>query len=109
MLLFFVRAAPAEPPVGKRESIYRDPIMSDRHVIEILLHPDYGQIPARRILDCIFALAPTGRILHHHIEEMEVVEDHNRIKYSINQAPAAPDRYRCQIIPPMVPQFPKLD
>ena len=33
---------------------------------ELLSHPSLGTLPARKVLECIFALSPTGNILHHH-------------------------------------------
>ncbi|MDP6184234.1 MAG: hypothetical protein QF609_10485 [Gammaproteobacteria bacterium] len=72
---------------------------------ESLLHPAHGRIPARKVLECIFALSPDGPILHHHLEEVEVGEDSGTIVYTLNGGPPYPERRLCQIIPPLVPEF----
>ena len=73
---------------------------------ERLSHPTLGQLPARRVLDCIFALSPEGPILHFHQEQTSKTESENDgICYTLtNQAPA-PGRERCRIIPPLVREF----
>ena len=38
---------------------------------EILSHPSLGQLPARKVLDCIFAIAPEGNILHYHLSKSQ--------------------------------------
>ena len=72
---------------------------------ETLQHPEHGDIPARKLLDCIFALTPAGRIQHYHIEQMQVCEDDSAIRYTLTDTPAADERQRCQIIPPFVTEF----
>jgi hypothetical protein len=76
---------------------------------EALVHPEHGRIPARKVLECIFALSPQGRILHHHLEEVEVNEESGIIVYTLNGCNPHLERRRCRIIPPMVPEFPALD
>jgi len=76
---------------------------------EALVHSDHGRIPARRLLDCVFALSPDGPILHHHMEEVDVSDDTGITLYIINGTEPLPERRRCQIIPPMVPAFPTLE
>jgi len=76
---------------------------------EVLMHPAHGRIPARRVLQCVFALSPDGPILHHHLEEVDVTNEPELVVYTINGREPEPDRYRCQVIPPLVPQFPVLD
>ncbi len=83
--------------------------MSEQKPPEALEHPEHGRIPARKLLDCIFALSPDGPILHHHLEEVDRSEDSGTIIYTVNGTQPLPERSRCQIIPPMVPAFPTLD
>lgn len=76
---------------------------------ERLLHPSWGELPARRILDCIFALSPTGNILHYHIEQVHKTDfptaEGEAVRYTLTDQPAAPGRERCRIIPPLVREF----
>ena len=72
---------------------------------ETLTHPEHGEIPVRRLLDCVFALTPAGRILHYHIEQTEVWDTHEMRRYALTGAPPSPERARCQIIPPFVNAF----
>jgi hypothetical protein len=83
--------------------------MSDKKPAEVLVHPVHGRIPARRLLQCVFALSPAGPILHHHLEEVDRSEDAGTIVYTMNGCEPGPQRYRCQVIPPLVPQFPAVD
>ena len=68
-------------------------------------HPDHGLIPAIKTLECIFALAPGGRILHFHIEQFDRQQRDDGIYFVFNQKPPAEQRGRCQIIPPLVAAF----
>lgn len=73
---------------------------------EVLSHPSFGHIPARRVLDCVFALSPEGNILHHHIEEVsQSTLDNDGVLYALNGHPPTPGRERCRIIPPFVREF----
>ena len=73
---------------------------------EILTHPSLGKLPARTVLECVFALSPEGRILHHHREEMNTTDgDNNTVVYTLNGQPPAPGRERCRVIPPFVREF----
>lgn len=72
-----------------------------------LAHADHGDIPAKVVLDCIFALAPDGKILHHHAEEFDVEEKGSSVLFTLNGRDPEESRSRCQIIPPRIPQFPK--
>lgn len=72
---------------------------------ETLLHPEHGELAARRLLDCVFALDPKGRILHFHIEQMAVETGADSVHYRMTDSAALPERARCQIIPPFVPAF----
>ena len=83
--------------------------MTEQKPPEALVHPEHGRIPARKLLDCIFALSLDGPILHHHLEEVDVSEELGVTVYTLNGKQPLPERSRCQIIPPMVPAFPSLD
>lgn len=73
---------------------------------ETLSHPSLGKLPARRVLDCIFALAPEGNILHYHQEQVSKTEsDMQGISYALTDQPSAAGRERCRIIPPLVRAF----
>ena len=72
-----------------------------------LAHGDHGDIPAKIVLDCVFALAPGGQILHHHAEEFSIEENDSTITLSMNGQAPEQSRSRCQIIPPRIPEFPK--
>ena len=79
--------------------------MTSTPAFETLQHPEHGELAARRLLDCVFALAPSGRILHLHIEQMEVDASSDSVHYRLTTRAALPERARCQIIPPFVPAF----
>lgn len=83
--------------------------MSTSQKRESLSHPEQGELPARKLLDCIFALTPEGRIRHFHLEQVRTEEVDGGVRYVLTDAPPAPERARCQIIPPFVTEFPKLD
>lgn len=73
---------------------------------EILSHPTFGKLPARKVLECIFALSPEGPILHLHQEEVDqttLADD--GILYAMNDQPPASGRERCRVIPPFVREF----
>ncbi len=72
-----------------------------------LVHSDHGDIPAKILLDCVFALAPGGQILHHHAEEFDIAEQNGALLLSVNGNAPNESRSRCQIIPPRIPEFPK--
>lgn len=71
-------------------------------------HPELGRIPAKVLLDCVFALTPEGKILHYHSEEMDVTESGQEIVLTLSGEAADESRSRCQIIPPRIPEFPTL-
>lgn len=79
--------------------------MSKGKPTEVLSHSSLGKLPARNVLDCIYALSPDGTYLHHHREEVDKTEDASGIVYTLNGEPPAAGRERCQIIPPMVNEF----
>lgn len=62
-------------------------------------------LPARRVLDCVFALTPTGRILHFHLPQLTADESQDGVHYALTAPEAAPERARCRVIPPLVPEF----
>ncbi len=70
-------------------------------------HPEHGELPARRLVECVFALAPNGRILHFHVEQVEIEDRENERHFRLNSAAPAAERARCQVIPPFVTAFPK--
>jgi len=70
-----------------------------------LHHPEHGELPAARLVDCVFALAPSGRILHFHIEEVASEQRDSEMHYQLGAGDPAPERSRCQIIPPFVNAF----
>ncbi len=76
---------------------------------ERLLHPSLGELPARQVLECIFALSPTDSILHYHIEQVRKIDlspaEGEGVRYLLTDQPAAPGRERCRIIPPLVREF----
>ena len=73
-----------------------------------LHHPEFGVCPAIPVLDCVFALAPNGRILHLHREQMRIEEQGAKTDFHLTDAPPLPERARCQVIPPHVTAFPSL-
>jgi hypothetical protein len=79
--------------------------MTTNHRPEILLHPTHGELPARRVLDCIFALLPDGPILHRHIEDVAVTDATAAIRYTLHETPPAEARAQCRVIPPRVREF----
>ena len=76
---------------------------------ETLSHPSLGQLPARKVLDCIFALAPNGTILHFHQEQVSTGNfptlGLTGALYTLTDHPATEGRERCRIIPPFVREF----
>lgn len=72
---------------------------------EVLSHPALGKLPARKVLECIFALSPTGDFLHHHQEEVSATDLEDGVLYTLTGQPPAPGRERCRVIPPLVRQF----
>lgn len=70
-----------------------------------LHHPELGELPARTLVDCVFALAPNGRILHFHKEQVEIENRDQERHYTLTGGDPNPERSRCQIIPPFVNAF----
>ena len=70
-----------------------------------LHHPEHGKLPARRLVECVFALGGNGRILHFHTEQMQIETLGDELHYRLTDPPPAPERARCQIIPPFVNVF----
>ncbi|MGE0485302.1 MAG: hypothetical protein AB7Q81_14265 [Gammaproteobacteria bacterium] len=70
-----------------------------------LHHPDHGELPAQRLVECVFALAPNGRILHFHVEQMEIDQQEDAVRYTLSGQPPHAERARCQVIPPVVNAF----
>jgi hypothetical protein len=75
---------------------------------EILSHPSLGQLPARKVLDCIFAIAPEGNILHYHLEQVTKADfpgGKEGVLYTLTATAPADGRERCRVIPPFVKEF----
>lgn len=68
----------------------------------VLSHPELGRLPARRLLDCVFALAPDGTLLHLHREQC--TED-GAGTLTLSDTPAHAERARCCVIPPFLSAF----
>lgn len=62
-------------------------------------------LPARCVLDCVFALTPDGRILHFHLGQLQAEATADGPCYRFVDPDGAPDRRRCRVIPPLVPVF----
>lgn len=72
-----------------------------------LHHPEHGELPAAKLVDCVFALAPNGRILHFHVEQVTAEARGSEHHYLLGDAAPLPERARCQVIPPFVNAFPR--
>jgi hypothetical protein len=70
-----------------------------------LEHPELGTLPIIQIIDCIFALAPSGRIIHLHKEQMATSQDDATDNFQLVETSPLPERSRCQIIPPFINAF----
>lgn len=66
-------------------------------------HP--APLPARRVLDCVFALTAEGRILHFHLGQLAEERGDAGIVYRLVAPAGAAERQRCRVIPPLVPEF----
>jgi hypothetical protein len=82
-----------------------EPLMNSALPNETLIHPELGEVPARRLLDCVFALTPAGRILHYHLEQCEKLATDTAVRYTLTATAPRPERARCQVIPPFVNAF----
>lgn len=71
----------------------------------VLLHPELGSLPARRVLDCIFALHPEGPILHRHISEVRMEAHDGGVRFVLESLAPDPAHARCRVIPPRVTEF----
>lgn len=80
-------------------------MMTSTPPLACLQHPEHGEMPVQRLLDCVFAMSPSGRILHFHVEQTDVDTGPLGMRYTLNGREPLPERARCQIIPPFVPQF----
>ena len=95
------RAVIAETPISAKEGIR----MGKQ---EILTHPSLGKLPARKVLDCIFAVAPEGNILHYHLEQVtkaDLAGGTSGVMYTLTDNAPNDGRERCCIIPPFVKEF----
>ncbi len=80
-------------------------MMTSKQARQSLQHPDHGEMPVCRLLDCVFAMSPNGRILHFHVEQTDVETSPDHVRYTLTMREPLPERARCQIIPPFVPEF----
>ena len=71
----------------------------------LILEDHATPLPARRVLDCVFALTSQGRILHYHLGQLREEPDADGLCYRLVAPDGAPDRARCRVIPPLVPAF----
>lgn len=77
-----------------------------RYVPATLVLDDHpAPLPARRVLDCLFALTAEGRILHFHLAQLAEESHAEGARYRLVAPDAAPERSRCRVIPPLVPEF----
>lgn len=75
---------------------------------EMLIHPSLGSLPARKVLDCIFAITPQHNILHYHVEQVSraaLPDEKECVTYTLTERPPDEARKRCCIIPPFVKDF----
>lgn len=79
--------------------------MSAPKLMTLSLPDEPSPLPARRVLDCVFALTPAGRILHYHLPQLTAQEAPDAVHYALSAPEAAPERARCRVIPPLVPEF----
>ena len=76
--------------------------MTDATQPLVLAHPALGRLPARRLLDCVFALTPDGSLLHLHREQCT---EHSDGTLALTDAPPHAERARCCVIPPFLSAF----
>jgi len=79
--------------------------MSEYTNCTLTLPDEPEALPARRVLDCIFALTPAGRILHFHLGQLSEAKTAEGVHFHLTAPEGAPDRARCRVIPPRVPEF----
>lgn len=79
--------------------------MKNSTLPSLLLDEHPAPLPARRVLDCVFALTPQGRILHFHLGQLREEERDGAPCYRLVAPDGAPERARCRVIPPLVPEF----
>jgi hypothetical protein len=79
--------------------------MNALHKAVLLLPEDPTPLPARRVLDCVFALTANGRILHYHLGQLREESGADGVRYTLTTPDGATERARCRVIPPLVPEF----
>ena len=62
-------------------------------------------LPAIRILECVFVLEESEKILHLHTEELDIKMVESEARYFKNSTQPLEERARCQVIPPFVNAF----
>ena len=80
-------------------------MMTSKPARQSLQHPEHGEMPVCRLLDCVFAMSPSGRILHFHVEQTDIETSPEQVRYTLTTREPLAARARCQIIPPFVPAF----
>ncbi len=75
---------------------------------QYIAHPEMGEIPAIRVVDCIFGLKENGRIAHFHVEQMEISDQKGSLCFRFTDNDPAAERSRCQVIPPFINAFKKI-
>ena len=79
--------------------------MNSSSLSYLILPDDPTPLPARRVLDCVFALTGNGRILHFHLGQLSEERTPDGLRYAVTKPDGAPERERCRVIPPLVPAF----
>jgi|LNFM01.1.fsa_nt_gb hypothetical protein len=79
--------------------------MNALHKAVLLLPDESTPLPARRVLDCVFALTASGRILHYHLGQLHEEIGGDGVRYTLTTPDGAPERARCRVIPPLIPEF----
>ncbi len=80
-------------------------MMTSKQARQSLQHPDHGEMPVCRLLDCVFAMSPNGRILHFHVEQTDVETSPDHVRYTLTTREPQPERARSQNIQPFEPEI----
>ena len=66
---------------------------------------DGASLPAIKIIECVFVLDSSEKIIHLHIEELGTRTVRSEVQYFLNGSPPLEERSRCQVIPPFINVF----
>ena len=66
---------------------------------------DGASLPAVKIIDCVFVMDSSEKIIHLHIEELGTRTVRSEVRYFLNGSPSLEERSRCQVIPPFINAF----